>query len=75
MEVFALVKVIGGVALAVFLSALFVFGLGLIFVPTVGEVLHKVKQRSYIFATYMFVIVALMAVVLLMGMKSAIIGF
>ncbi|UCE19150.1 MAG: hypothetical protein JSV84_02045 [Gemmatimonadota bacterium] len=74
MEVFAVIKLVGSVALAIALGAAFVFGLGLIFVPTVGEVLHKVKQKSYIFATYMFVIVALMAVVLLVGMKSAI-GF
>ena len=69
-----MIEVIGGVILSIVLGSLFVFGLGLIFVPTVGDVLHKVKEKSYIFATYMFVIVALMAVVLLMGMKSAI-GF
>lgn len=65
-----MIEVIGGLILSIVLGAMFVFGLGLIFVPTVGDVLHKVKEKSYVFATYMFIIIALMAFVLLMGMKS-----
>lgn len=51
-------------------GSLFTLGLSLVFVPTLGELIKKVKQMPYVFATYVIVIILLMSTVLLMALNS-----